>query len=330
MLLQTDQIQLDTITERGWTALLLAASKGHSDVVLSLLHAGADINHSNKDGSTALQLAAKGGHFDTVALLIIYSADLQSSNHEGWTALQLAASEGFHQVVELLAQGIDVNALTRDGETALLIAGRHLRFANGRQDDHINFCETVLVLLKHGAGLEARNTQGESILHLAAKAVHVKLLNCIVHQHGMPTNALSTWRDGGGNTVVHTATEHGNTCFVGAVLDHIYRLQDIHAVAACVSTPNNAGRTAIELAIIDDSDPSLRLVKKLLARMPLGDIQSQDQQTLFSKTLKLLADQLPYQTNRAQSLRDIAIALVVHGADLDYNQYNIGPLQPLL
>ena len=41
----------------GYTALMLAASQGHTKVVLELLEAKADASLSNADGETALMLA---------------------------------------------------------------------------------------------------------------------------------------------------------------------------------------------------------------------------------------------------------------------------------
>lgn len=51
-------------------ALLLAAERGHHEVVAALLEAGANPASTDSGGQTALHLAAKGGHLETVKLLI--------------------------------------------------------------------------------------------------------------------------------------------------------------------------------------------------------------------------------------------------------------------
>lgn len=51
-------------------ALLLAAERGHHEVVAALLEAGANPASTDSGGQTALHLAANGGHLETVKLLI--------------------------------------------------------------------------------------------------------------------------------------------------------------------------------------------------------------------------------------------------------------------
>ena len=53
----------------GRTALMLAASKGHSGVVELLIEAGADVHHADNNGQTALKNAARYRHFQVVNLL---------------------------------------------------------------------------------------------------------------------------------------------------------------------------------------------------------------------------------------------------------------------
>lgn len=61
----------------GKTALILAASAGHTACVQELLTAKSDINQVDWNGSTALSKAAKHGHLDCVHLLIGANADIQ-------------------------------------------------------------------------------------------------------------------------------------------------------------------------------------------------------------------------------------------------------------
>jgi ankyrin repeat protein len=61
------------------TALGVAASRGHLDVVTFLIEAGADIHKARNDGMTALGMAAAEGHFDIVRLLLEHGADVHSA-----------------------------------------------------------------------------------------------------------------------------------------------------------------------------------------------------------------------------------------------------------
>ena len=57
----------------GESAMMLAASYGHNDVVSTLLAHNASVNIQNKSGVTALVLAARNGHTDVVSTLHRYT-----------------------------------------------------------------------------------------------------------------------------------------------------------------------------------------------------------------------------------------------------------------
>lgn len=58
------------LSQTGQTALMLAISHGHQDMVAALLKCGADVNVQDADGATALMCASEYGHLDTVQLLL--------------------------------------------------------------------------------------------------------------------------------------------------------------------------------------------------------------------------------------------------------------------
>jgi ankyrin repeat protein len=75
----------------GWTALLLAARKGHADIVQTLLNHGADPNDQNVFAAhTPLILAAMGNYEEVVRILLEAGADLKRKNQWGRTALSHA------------------------------------------------------------------------------------------------------------------------------------------------------------------------------------------------------------------------------------------------
>ncbi|KAK7799367.1 hypothetical protein U0070_005285 [Myodes glareolus] len=57
-------------SQTGQTALMLAISHGHQDMVAALLECGADVNVQDADGATALMCASEYGRLDTVQLLL--------------------------------------------------------------------------------------------------------------------------------------------------------------------------------------------------------------------------------------------------------------------
>ena len=123
------------------TALHVAASEGHVQLVNLLLDAGANPNRSDRwggsplddaqrhrhpvvaatlrarggrlgvrDHGAALIAASSNGELDTVEMLLADGATADAADYDARTALHLAASEGHEKVVKLLcASGADVN-----------------------------------------------------------------------------------------------------------------------------------------------------------------------------------------------------------------------------
>lgn len=89
------------------TALIAAAHLGHTEVVETLIHAGAPLDHINNLGWTAVIEAivlGNGGwkHTNTVKALIKAGSDLNISDRNGQTPLELAKERGYGNIVELL------------------------------------------------------------------------------------------------------------------------------------------------------------------------------------------------------------------------------------
>ena len=106
------------------TALMLAASAGHDDVVF-LLTKGLqtdDIHRQTAQGDTALTLAAAAGHADVVDLLIQKGA--QQAHKDA--ALASAAAAGQHNMIGLLVKrGANVNQADAQGMTPFHRAAAH-------------------------------------------------------------------------------------------------------------------------------------------------------------------------------------------------------------
>lgn len=127
-------------TDDGWTPLMLATIKGHTEVVCRLLARGADANAKNKKGWTALMFAVSMGDIDTLRVLLDGRAEIDARDNDGKTALMQATGEKNIESLRVLVEsGADVNAVDRLGETALTIAARR------------GYTEIVELLKKAGA-----------------------------------------------------------------------------------------------------------------------------------------------------------------------------------
>jgi uncharacterized protein len=93
---------VNTKSDDGYTALMLAAGWGRSDLVRLLPQSGADVNAENNLGMTPLMNASLWGHKEVVSVLLDGGADVRVQSKEGWTAIRLASSKKHHEIVKLL------------------------------------------------------------------------------------------------------------------------------------------------------------------------------------------------------------------------------------
>lgn len=158
--------------ERAWsTPLMAAAGNGRSEIVTSLLQAGANVNAPTPAGFTALILAADNGHLEAVRRLVNAHADVNAKNNYGWTALTGAASNGHIEVIRMLLRvGADMNIKTEaSGTTALYEAVR-----NGHAG-------AVRTLLEAGADANVESNSGKAALTLAAEGGNVEIVRALLN-----------------------------------------------------------------------------------------------------------------------------------------------------
>ncbi len=152
-------MSVDTTGWEGWTALYLAACRGHLRMVRFLLNKGADVNFKVLGGGTALLGAIVMGNGRIARMLVNYGANTNASDAEGDTPLMGAAKSSQRWSVPLtrflLDRGADINAKDNEGRTALW---RAVRFAE---------MDMIKLLLERGADVNARSNDGKSVLEYA-------------------------------------------------------------------------------------------------------------------------------------------------------------------
>ena len=157
------------LENNGNSPLMIAAYDGDLSTMRRLIDQGHDVNQTNKYGLTALFYAAGGtrtqptpkGSTEAINFLLQHGAKVNiKSNINGYTTLMAAcANQNAGSALLLLEHGADVNALTRDGESALSIAAARLE------------PEIVTLLLNHSAhvnGYADKNGQTPLIAAVAA------------------------------------------------------------------------------------------------------------------------------------------------------------------
>ncbi|XP_052792914.1 death-associated protein kinase 1-like isoform X2 [Mya arenaria] len=168
------KIDLHSANKHGETAVHMAASGGHTEVIRFLQSKGADIAALDKQGDSGVYWAARQGHVEVIQYLHEEGVALHTQNKSGETAAHVAARYGHLAVIEyLVSAGVDMDIQDSLGESALHNAAWH------------GFLGIVHVLCRGGVTLGIQNKDGDSPLHCAASRGHVECVKILL-EAGMP------------------------------------------------------------------------------------------------------------------------------------------------
>lgn len=211
--------------DTGLTPLHLAVSSGKIQIIQTLLSLGAQIDIHDKKMNNVFHFAATTTKEIINALCTCSQANsvnlvklINTINNENYSPLHLACCNDKPECVkELFKNGADVNSASIfDGSS-----GDNLK--EFRKSDVINqldmkdmknggtplhwskSSDCIETLLEMGCNINARNFQGETVLHVM---VSKNLLPCVVTliSHGADVNAIGV----NGNTPLHLAVKVSN------------------------------------------------------------------------------------------------------------------------
>ena len=212
-------------------------------------------------------------------------------NEDGQTALHLAAMQDEYLTRIVLENGFDINVRNLDGETPLMCAV------------NVDNTETVLLLLKNHAEVNAADEKQQTCLHLAA----LKDKSGAVTQLLLRRNADTELMDAIGLTPLLVAAFNGNDVVTRRLLQHGAKQQG--------SDPN--GFTALHYAAMQANHA---FMSRLL------DPQGPDFEAFYEPSIY----NLPTQPTRDTIFKRrglIVRMLLEHGADIHASRKGFIPLQ---
>ncbi|CAL4064062.1 unnamed protein product, partial [Meganyctiphanes norvegica] len=184
---------------QGSTCLILAAAKGHTEVVRKLIDAGADVNYKDHHDSTPLHVSVQSHETNMTQMLINAGANPNSQDKWGATPLLITMEVGFHpEILTLLLMAqAEPNMQDKIGVTALHAAVDK------------NMTETVHQLLEAGASPDIKTKWGKTAIDVAKEAELTFILNLL--EGYTTTTTQSTTTSQSTTTTISTTTTLATT-----------------------------------------------------------------------------------------------------------------------
>ncbi len=281
---------------------MLAADRGHEEIVKLLLSRGAKINIIDKNAENALIFATNKGHKEIVELLLSKGAKVDVKNSQFMSKLTKVLFDGSYatiinasadnnkEAVEFfLEKGEDVNTVNVHTLSALMLAadrgheeivklllsrGANINIIDKNGENALIFAtnkghkEIVELLLSKGANVDFVNKNGDSALLLAAYKGNKEIVELLFNKGA--NIELST----SGFTPLIVAVREGHEETVAFLLEQRANIEAIY----------KNGENALALAIYKDHR---KIVKLLLSRGAKYDIKDLE---FLKKLTKVLFD----------------------------------------
>ena len=189
------------------TALMLAAQKGHLEMIEILLkHPSIGIDVQDAYGATAMLLAVREGHFDIVERLLKANANIEILDSQvRHSALRCAAERDSAKIVELLLRhNADPGVKDREGGTAILRAVNR------------GAARVLEEMMNHNVDIECVDEDGQSLLHGAARNGYEKIARMLLNEKVLSVDV----RDKCSMTPLHDASRYGKAAVAAVLLEN--------------------------------------------------------------------------------------------------------------
>uniref|UniRef100_A0A8C1K5J4 Kinase D-interacting substrate 220a n=1 Tax=Cyprinus carpio TaxID=7962 RepID=A0A8C1K5J4_CYPCA len=260
--------EVDTRSENGQTALMLASEQGSLEIVQELIRRGANVNlddivsssskHTQLSDTTldilggwsALMWAAYKGRLEVAHLLLEKGANPNITGQYSVYPIIWAAGRGHAEIVQLLLQhGAKVNCSDKYGTTPLIWAAR-----KGHYD-------CVMHLLENGANVDQEGANSMTALIVAVRGGFTEVVKELLKR-----NPNMNMTDKDGNTALMIAAIEGYTEIV----------QDLLDAGTYVNIPDRSGDTVLIGAV---RGGHVEIVRALLNKYADIDVKGQDSKT---------------------------------------------------
>jgi len=216
LLVSSRYVELRARDDEGRTALYIAAEKGHVEILNMLMPPQEEIlvplvNTPTNRGLTALMIATIHNSIEIFKILVKAGADVSIKDYDGNSCLHHAVlNDSTKCAWPLIARGIDINGINNLGETPLFIA---VIRGHVSSCELLLMQDTVLLETPpSSSGISYGNSS--TLLHIAVAQKNLHVVELLVNKMVSMSKSLLDEQDIDGNSALHYACAYGTVSIV--------------------------------------------------------------------------------------------------------------------